>query len=99
MTCKKIELLKELYFLVRALNKPDTSPREEIFGVCKKFRTKLTDYFFTIIDFGTASFGNEYLFTQQKYNSPLIICFGPMYIDFDEYPIYSGRIMKFLKKC
>ena len=32
---KKI-LLKELHFLVRALDKPDISPREEIFEVCKK---------------------------------------------------------------
>ena len=68
---------------MRALIKPDTSPREEIFG--------LTDYFFTIIDLGTASFGKESLFTQQKENSPLIKCFGPMYINFDEYPHYSGR--------
>ena len=39
----KVEILEELHFLVRALNKPDTSPREEIFGVCKKIITKLTD--------------------------------------------------------
>ena len=77
---------------MRALNKPDTSPREEIYGVCKKIITKLTDYFFTMIDLGTASFGNEYLFTQHKYNAPLIKIIGPMYIYFDEYPTYSGRI-------
>ena len=51
----------------------------------------MTDYFFTIIDLGTASFGNEPLFTQQKEKIPLIECFGPMYIDFDEYPRYIGR--------
>ena len=83
--------MKELHFIVRALNKPDTSPREKIFGVCKKIITKLTDYFFTIIDLGTASFGNESLFTQQKENYPLLRVFGPMYIYFDEYPLYSGR--------
>ena len=33
MTCQKNELIKELHFLVRALNKPDTNPIEEIFGV------------------------------------------------------------------
>ena len=32
---KKVELLKELHFIVRALNKPDTSPREKIPGVYK----------------------------------------------------------------
>ena len=75
-TCqKKVELLKKLHFIVRALNKPDISPREEIFGVSKKLITKLTDDFFTIIDLGTASFGNESSFTQQKENSPLINCF------------------------
>ena len=39
----------------------------------------------------TASFGHESFFTQHKQNSPLIKHFGPMYIDFDEYPRYSGR--------
>ena len=76
---------------MRELNKSDTSPREEIFGVCKRFITNLTDYFFRIINLGTSSFGNECLFTQQKDNSPLLNCFGTMYIDFDEYPRYSGR--------
>ena len=66
---KQIELLKKLHFFVRALNKPDISPREEIFGVCKRFITKLTYYFFMIINLGTASFVNEYLFTQQKENA------------------------------
>ena len=88
---RKVYLLKELNSPVMALNKPDKSPREEKYGVCKKIMTKLTDYFFTIIDLGTASFGNESLFTQQKENFPLVKCFGPMYIDFDEYPCYSGR--------
>ena len=77
---------------MRALNKPDISPREEIFGVCKKIITKLTDYFFTIIDLGNESFGNEYLFNQQKENAPSIKMFGSMYIYFDEYPPYSGKI-------
>ena len=93
---RKVYLLKDLNSLVRDLNKPDTSHREEIYGVCKKFITKLPDYFFMIINLGTASFGNESLFTKQKENSPLIKCFGPMYIDFDEYPRYSGRIYE---KC
>ena len=61
------------------------------YGVCKKFITKLTDYFFAIIYLGTTSFGNEPLFTQQKEKSRLIQCFGPMFIAFDEYPHFSGR--------
>ena len=56
--------LKELHLLVRALNKPDTSPREKYTWSLQKFITKLTYYFFTIIDLGTASFGYESLFTQ-----------------------------------
>ena len=95
----KVDILKELHLLVRFLNKPDTCPRENTFGVCKTFRTKLTDYFFTIIDLGTTSFGNESLFNQQKYNSLLIKKFGPMYIDFDEYPHCSSRNSEILKKC
>ena len=35
MKCQKNYLLKELHSLVKASNKPDTSPREEIYGVCK----------------------------------------------------------------
>ena len=95
---RKFYPLKELHSLLRALNKPDTGPREEIFGVCKTFITKLIDYFFTIIDLGTASFGNESLFIQQKENYPLIN-FLPMYIDFDEYPHYSGRNTEIFEKC
>ena len=52
----KIDLLKELHTLVKALNKFQSSWRKK-YGVCKKFITKLTDYFFPIIDLGTTSFG------------------------------------------
>ena len=83
---------------MRALNKPYISPIEGIFVVCKKIRTKLTDYFFTIIDLGTASFGNWYFFTQLKENAPLINFFGPMHIDFYGYPPYSGRNFNFFEK-
>ena len=55
---KTIELLKELHFLVRFLNKPDKRRREEIFGVRKIFVRKLMDYFFILIDLETTSFGN-----------------------------------------
>ena len=51
-----------------------------------------------ILYLGTASFGNEFLFTELKENAPLIKYFGPMYIDFDEYPRYSGRIYVILEK-
>ena len=84
---------------MRALNKPYTSPREEIFRVCKKFTTKLTYYFSTIIDLVTVSFGNGSLFNQQKENSPLLTIFGPMRIDLDEYPRYRGRNSEIFEKC
>ena len=40
---RKVELLKELHFFVRTLNKPDTILRGKISGVCKKIITKWTD--------------------------------------------------------
>ena len=76
---------------MKALNNNFEVSGEEIFWVCKKFITKLTDYFFSTIDLGTTSFGNKPFFTQQKENFQLIQCFGPMFIDFDEYPCYSGK--------
>ena len=51
----------------------------------------MTDCFFIILDLGTTSFGNGSLFTELKANAPLLKYFGPMYIDFDEYPCYSGK--------
>ena len=60
-TSRTVYLIKELHSLVRALKKYDTNHREEKNGVCKKIITKLTDYFITIIDLGTTSFGNESL--------------------------------------
>ena len=48
-----------------------------------------------ILDLGTTSFVNGYLFIELKENAPLIEIFEPMYIDFDEYPPYSGRISDF----
>ena len=95
---KKIELLKELNFLVSALNKPDNSPKEEISGVCKKIIRKLTDYFFVILDLGTTSFVNGSFLTELKENAPLLEYFGPIYIDFDEYPCYSGRTSVIFEK-
>ena len=50
---RKIVPLKELHTLVKALNKNFIVPGEEKIGVCKKVITKLTDYFFAIIDLGT----------------------------------------------
>ena len=72
LTCKIIELFNKLHFLVRALNKSDISPKEEIFGVCKNFIKKLTYDFFPVIDLGTAPFENNSSFTQQKENVPLM---------------------------
>ena len=93
----KTEILKQLNILVKALNKINNEPGYCIFGVCNKFIRKLTDYFFTILDEGTASLGNMTLFTVLKENAELIKYFGPMYIDFDEYPTYSGAISGFFK--
>ena len=41
--CVKNYTLKELHILVRALNKINMTPRDKIFGVCKKSIRKLTD--------------------------------------------------------
>ena len=95
---RKIVILKELHALVKALNNNFKVPSEETFEVNIKFITKLTDYFFSMINLGTTSFGNKALFTQQKKKYRLIQCFGPMFIDFDEYPHYSGREFIILKK-
>ena len=51
-----------------------------------------------MFDLGTVSFGNKSLFTRQEENSTLINVFGPMNIDFDEYPCYSGRNSKKFEK-
>ena len=40
---RKVDPLKELHSLVKALNRNCKSPREEKYGVCKNFITKLTD--------------------------------------------------------
>ena len=40
---RKVDLLKGLHSLVKALNKSYKVPREEKYGVCKKSITKLTD--------------------------------------------------------
>ena len=83
--------------IVKALNKNYKFPSEDKcgvegkYGVFKKFITKWTDYSFTILESGTTSFEKEPLITKQKENCRLIKHFGPMYIDFDEYPHYSGR--------
>ena len=95
---RKVDLLKQLHSLLKALNKSYKVPREEKYGVCKKIITKLTDYYFTIIELGTTSFGNYPSFTQQKEKFPLIKCSGPMCIDFYEYPRYSGRNSKKIEK-
>ena len=82
---------ERITYTCEGLKQKFQSSRREKYGVCKQFITKLTDYFFAIIDLGTKLFGNEPLITQHKENCRLIKCFGPMYIYFDEYPCYSGR--------
>ena len=61
------------------------------FGACKIFITTLTEYFFSTYGLGTTSVGEKHFFTQQKEKCQLIQCFGPMFIDFDDYPHYSGK--------
>ena len=51
-----------------------------------------------IIDLVNVSFGNVSLFNKLKVNAPLIKHFGPMYIYFDEYPPYSGKISEIFEK-
>ena len=51
-----------------------------------------------ILDLGTESFGSGSLFTEPKENAPLIKNSGPMYIYFDEYPLYSGTISESCEK-
>ena len=46
---KTNQLLKELCILVWPLNKTDNEPGDWIFGVCKYFVRKLTDYLFPTI--------------------------------------------------
>ena len=83
---------------MRDLNKGEKSPREGIFGVCKIFIRKLTDYFFVILDLWTKSFENGSLFTWLKSNAPSIKHFGTIYTNFDEYPWYSGRTSAIFEK-
>ena len=77
---------------MKALNKSDNVPGYGIFGVWKKFISKLTDYFFTIIDEETTSLG------KRTFYYPKIICnidkiFSTnVYFDFNDYPPYSGAI-------
>ena len=82
MICKKIELLKELSFLVKALNKIDNEPVDYIFGFCNEFIRKLTYYLFKILDKEALSLGDRNFFTALKENATLIKKFGPMYSDF-----------------
>ena len=95
---KTFDILKELYFLVRDINKIYKKLRYCISGVCKQFIKKLEDYFFVIVDLGTASFVNGYMSPQIKENSALMKHFGPMYIDFDGYPPYSDTISEILEQ-
>ena len=46
----KVDLLKKLHSLLKALKKTFKEPREEKYGVWKKFITKLTDYYMSVLD-------------------------------------------------
>ena len=90
-------LIEKLHNIVKALKKIDNEPGDCIFGVCKEYIRKLSDYCFTILDEETTSLVNETLFTGIKENATLIKHFGTMYINFGEYPPYIGAISEFLK--
>ena len=62
---RKMEILKELYALVKALNRKKITGSRG-FGVCKIFITTLTEYFFPTFGLGTTSVGEKPFFTQQK---------------------------------
>ena len=57
---KKFLPTEKITFTCDGLKQTWKNSQRRKYGVCKKFITKLTDNFFTIIDLGTASFGNEY---------------------------------------
>ena len=94
---RKMKILKELHALVKALNRKKITGSKG-FGVCKIFITTFTEYFFSTFCLGTTSVGKKPFFTQQKEKCQLIQCFGPMFIDFGEYPRYSGRESIILEK-
>ena len=66
MTCQENCPTKRITYTCEGLKQKFQSSWRKKYGVCKKFITKLTDYFFAIIDLGTTSFGNKPLFTQQS---------------------------------
>ena len=90
MTClKQLSHWKNYIFLWGPKTKL-TRLHEKKYLVFAQIIKKLTDYYFMILDLGTASFVNGYFSTELKENDPLIKYFGPMYIDFDEYLRYSA---------
>ena len=83
---------------MRALNKPDKSPREEIFGVCKNNMRKLMDYLFVIIGLGTSSFGNAYFFYSTEIEFFIEKTSWANVYWFDYYPPYSGKLSEIFEK-
>ena len=96
---KTIELMKELNFLVRALNKPGIRPRKEISGVCKNNYNKIDRLLLHNIDVRNCVIWKWVLFYFKKKNAPLKTNLGQMHTDSDEYPPYSGRIYEIFENC
>ena len=90
--------MKQLDVQVKALKKIGNTLGEIISEVCKIIIRRFKDYLFTIIDEETASIFQKTLFAALTENSKLIKNFGPMYIDFDDYPPYSGEISENIKQ-
>ena len=82
---------------MKTLKKIDNKPGYFILGVSNVFISKLTDYFFAIIDEETPSLGHVTLFTGIKVKFYTDKHFGPMYIDFDYHYFYIGAIYENFK--
>ena len=73
------------------IEKNDNESGSFIFGVCKDFVRKLTDYFFANID-EEIEFKNPNIIYYHFKNAKLTRRFGPMCINFYEYPPYTVAI-------
>ena len=89
--------MKEIHLLVQSWKKIDNEPEDSIFGVLKDFVRKLTDYFFTILE-EPIVLRNQKLFTVIKQYSKPTRSYGPMHINFYDYPPYNDAISDTLRQ-
>ena len=81
-------------YFIQVIEKIENEPGDFISWVCKNFRGKLADCFFKIIVKEIASIENKTLSNNLK-TSTLTGNFGPMYINVDDFPSYTGAIYGF----